>query len=235
MLKQDATYIIRPMEERDIPQAIEIDRQAFPTQWPHPTYASFKQELRNRLARYIIVSQKNESKTKATEQNNNNKSLWQKLLQIKHLFDHDHFFGEEIPPSSIEYIVGITGFWIMVDEAHITTIAVRDAYQRQGIGEWLLIALIDMAMHLNAHIVTLEVRVSNKQAQELYEKYGFKRVGTRRKYYSDNSEDALLMTTDTLTSESFQLRFQQLKQAHNHKWGKIHYNQFISDAVQRIF
>ena len=233
MLKQDTTYIIRLMEERDIPQAIEIDRQAFPTQWPHPTYASFKQELRNRLARYIVVSEINYQKPKVTMQDNS-KGIWQKLSQIKHLFDHDRFFGEEIAPSSIEYVVGITGFWIMVDEAHITTIAVRDSCQRQGIGEWLLIALIDMSIQLNAHIVTLEVRVSNKQAQGLYEKYGFKQVGLRRKYYSDNGEDALLMSTETLTSAPFQLRFKKLKQVHECKLGKIHYNQLIPDSAQRV-
>ena len=54
-VKQEIDYYIRLMQERDIPQVLEIDRESFPTQWPRPTYNSFKQELRNRLARYIVV------------------------------------------------------------------------------------------------------------------------------------------------------------------------------------
>lgn len=215
-------YIIRPMQDRDILQAIEIDREAFPTQWPHPTYASFKQELRNRLARYIVVSKQNEPKPQAVEQDTDNKGFWQRLLQLKHLFDHDRFFGEEKPRPSKEYIVGVAGFWVMVDEAHITTIGVRDAYRRRGVGEWLLISVIDMAMQLKTNMITLEVRVSNKQAQTLYNKYGFRPAGTRRGYYSDNGEDALIMTTDAITSASFQSHFQQLKQAHQHKWREFY-------------
>jgi len=213
-------YIIRRMQDRDIPQAIEIDREAFPTQWPHPTYASFKQELRNRLARYIVVAKPRE--VEETERDTDRKSFWQKLLWLKHIFDHDRFFGEEVPPPPKDYIVGIAGFWVMVDEAHITTIAIRDAYRRRGIGEWLLISIIDMAAQLKAKVITLEVRASNKQAQALYQKFGFQKVGLRRAYYTDNGEDALLMTTDPLTSVTFQSYLQQLKQAHQHRWQELY-------------
>ncbi|MFC2050298.1 ribosomal protein S18-alanine N-acetyltransferase [Chloroflexota bacterium] len=213
------SYIIRRMQDRDIPQALEIDREAFPTQWPHPTYASFKQELRNRLACYIVLTKPNESEM--IEQSSDNRKFWQKLL---HLFDHDRFFGEEIPTEK-EYIVGIAGFWVMVDEAHITTLAVRDSYRRRGVGERLLIEIIEMAVQFNVNVVTLEVRVSNKQAHELYEKYGFQKVGLRRAYYTDNGEDALLMTTDPLISNTFQSHFQQLKQSHMHRWDKLYVNE----------
>ena len=212
-------YTIRRMQDRDIPQALEIDREAFPTQWPHPTYASFKQELRNRLACYIVVTKPRESET--IEQSLGNKSFWQKLLR---LFDHDRFFGEEVT-SPKEYIVGIAGFWVMVDEAHITTLAVRGAHRRQGIGERLLIEIIEMAAQFNANVVTLETRVSNKQAQTLYEKYGLQKVGVRRAYYTDNGEDALLMTTDSLTSDTFKSHFQQLKQSHMYRWGELYVNE----------
>lgn len=215
-------YIIRPMQDRDILQAIEIDREAFPTQWPHPTYSSLKQELRNRLARYIVVSGRNETTPAAVEQRIGSKSLWQRLSQIRHFLDHDRFFGEEKPPPAKDYVIGVAGFWIMVDEAHITTIATRNAHRRQGIGEWLLISVIDVAMHLSARIITLEVRLSNKQAQALYQKYGFQKAGVRRSYYSDNGEDALLMTTDTMTSASFQSHFQQLKQEHQQRWKALY-------------
>jgi len=218
-------YIIRRMQDRDIPQALEIDREAFPTQWPHPTYASFKQELRNRLACYMVVAKP--SGIKAVKQNADDNGFWQRLL---HLFDHDRFFGEEIPSPPKEYIVGIAGFWMMVDEAHITTLAVRDAYRRQGIGERLLIQVIEMAAQLNANMVTLEARISNKQAQALYEKYEFQKVAVRRAYYTDNGEDAVLMTTDSLTSNTFQSHFQQLKQSHMHRWGELCVNELSKVA-----
>jgi len=213
-------YIIRRMQDRDIPQALEIDRDAYPTQWPHPSYTSFKQELRNRLACYMVVAKPREPET--IEQSSDNKRLWQKFL---HLFDHDHFFGEEVPQPPKEYIIGIAGFWIMVDEAHITTLAIRNTYRRRGIGERLLIQIIEMAIQLNANVVTLEARVSNRQAQALYEKYRFQKVGVRRAYYTDNGEDAVLMTTDSLTSSTFQSHFQYLKQAHQHRWEELYVNE----------
>ncbi|MBM4447245.1 MAG: ribosomal-protein-alanine N-acetyltransferase [Chloroflexi bacterium] len=219
------SYIIRRMQDGDIPQALEIDREAFPAQWPHPSYDSFKQELRNRLALYVVVVKPSE--IEATKQDTDDKGFWQKL---QHLFDHARFFGEEVSPHQKEYIVGIAGFWIMVDEAHITTLAIRNAYRRQGIGERLLIQIIEMAAQLKANVVTLEVRVSNKQAQALYEKYRFQKVGVRRAYYTDNGEDAVLMTTDSLTSSVFQSHFKQLRQANKNRWRELYVNELSKVA-----
>jgi len=213
-------YIVRGMQEKDIPQALEIDHEAFPTQWPRPSYISFKQELRNRLACYIVVAKPIENEIAA--QSSENKGFFNKL---RHLFDQERFFGEDTASMSKEYIVGIAGFWIMVNEAHITTLATRYSCRRQGIGEWLLVQIIEMAAQLHADVVTLEARVSNKQAQALYEKYGFQKVGVRRAYYTDNGEDAVIMTTDSLTSSAFQSRLQQLKQAHQHRWGVLYVNE----------
>lgn len=213
-------YIVRCMQDKDIPQAIEIDHEAFPTQWPKPSYTSFKQELRNRLACYVVVTKPAENEMAA--QNSESKGFLYKLL---HIFDQEHLFGEDITSPLKECIVGIAGFWIMVDEAHITTLATRNAYRRQGVGERLLLQIIEMASKLHADVVTLEVRVSNKQAQALYEKYGFHRVGMRRAYYTDNGEDAVIMTTDSLASNDFQSRFQHLKQSHQHRWGVFYENE----------
>lgn len=95
-------------------------------------------------------------------------------------------------------LIGFGGIWMMVDEAHITTFAIDPAWRRQRLGETLLIALIDLAMARQAIEVTLEVRLSNVAARRLYEKYGFRPVGVRPRYYSDNGEDALIMTTPSL-------------------------------------
>jgi ribosomal-protein-alanine N-acetyltransferase len=92
----------------------------------------------------------------------------------------------------------------MVDEAHISTIAAHRDWRRRGIGELLLVVMIDHAAEIGASVVTLEVRVSNLPAQMLYRKYDFEVAGRRRHYYSDNNEDALIMSTPTITSAEFQ-------------------------------
>jgi ribosomal-protein-alanine acetyltransferase len=139
---------------------------------------------------------------------------------IRQLFSQDRFFGPA--GQNREYLSGMAGIWMMVDEAHIVTIAVRKNRKNLGLGEWLLIHIIELAKQLRAKYVTLEVRVSNKTAQALYEKYGFTRAGTRRKYYSDNGEDALIMTTCELDSPAYQATLQNLKDEHRSRWSQCY-------------
>jgi ribosomal-protein-alanine N-acetyltransferase len=108
-------------------------------------------------------------------------------------------------------IVGFAGMWLLVDEAHVTTFATRRSWRRQGIGERLLMALLDLARARGAHEATLEVRPSNLPARRLYEKYGFRTVGIRPRYYSDNHEDALIMTTESLDGRSMRDRLAALR------------------------
>jgi ribosomal-protein-alanine N-acetyltransferase len=89
---------------------------------------------------------------------------------------------------------------MMVDEAHITTFAVLPAWRRQGIGARLMLAMMDLATELRARVATLEVRLSNDAARGLYARFGFRPVGIRPRYYSDNGEDALIMTSGPLES-----------------------------------
>jgi len=110
-------------------------------------------------------------------------------------------------------IVGFGGLWVMVDEAHITTFAVDPRWRRRGIGEWMLLGLLDRAEERRAREATLEVRLSNMPARRLYEKYGFRPVGIRPRYYSDNGEDALIMTTDALDSPDMRQRLARLRAA----------------------
>ncbi len=114
----------------------------------------------------------------------------------------------EPPPTPeleqlLRSIVGYAGIWVMTDEAHVTTIASHPDLRGRGVGELLLVALIHRAIDIGARWMTLEVRASNTVAQNLYRKYTFKEMGVRRRYYSDNGEDALVMWTDALDSESF--------------------------------
>jgi [ribosomal protein S18]-alanine N-acetyltransferase len=199
---------IRLMNRGDIPQVNEIDREAFPTLWPP---ANYRRELENRLAHYIVaVDDKMVRETPGGVT-----SWWQRIFRQRH--------NEKTPLVPEQYIYGFAGFWIMADEAHITNIAVRERHRREGIGQLMLISLIDLAAELKTHFVTLEVRASNIGAQNLYTKYGFVQVGVRRGYYTDNREDALLMTVaDTATSD-FQAMFQKLKLAHFNRWGMTSY------------
>ena len=203
-------YYLRQMRKEDIEQVTEIDREAFPTQWPA---ANFNSEMRNQMAHFTVAcdAEKSVSETGATASPRNNHSGL--IARLKQFFSGNHPSPNNLSSSDGHYIVGFIGSWIMADEAHITTIAVREAYRRQGIGELLLISAIELAMELKADIVTLEVRVSNTGAQKLYSKYGFTQVGLRKGYYTDNREDAIIMSTDKITSAPFQARFQQLKQA----------------------
>lgn len=105
------------------------------------------------------------------------------------------------------------GMWLMVDEAHITTFAVHPAWRRQRIGERLLLAFLDLARDRHAREATLEVRLSNLAARRLYEKYGFRPVGLRPRYYSDNNEDALIMTTEPLSDPRLRARIERLREA----------------------
>ncbi|OGO30885.1 MAG: ribosomal-protein-alanine N-acetyltransferase [Chloroflexi bacterium RBG_16_56_11] len=201
------TYSVRPMDREDLPQINEIDREAFPTQWPP---ANYRQELQNKLAHYLVVyddSRKVTPPAGLSRQCPFRLFNWLSSL-LRHRSPRD-----DSPPEVQHYIAGFSGIWLLVDEAHITNIAVRQQYQGKGIGELLLIATIDLARELKACTMTLEVRASNKVAQNLYSKYGFAQTGLRRGYYLDNREDAIIMSTDDINSDSFQAHLQQRRQA----------------------
>ena len=96
-------------------------------------------------------------------------------------------------------VTGYGGMWIILDEAHITNVAVHPNYRGMGVGEAIMKALIRTASRLKVEGMTLEVRVSNEIAQNLYKKLGFASVGVRKGYYTDNGEDALIMWKDKYT------------------------------------
>lgn len=90
-------------------------------------------------------------------------------------------------------IIGYAGMWLIVDEAHITNVAVLPEYRGQKLGELLMSSMVEHAKNRGAASMTLEVRVSNDIAKGLYEKFGFKPNGLRKNYYADTKEDALVM------------------------------------------
>jgi len=106
--------------------------------------------------------------------------------------------AEITPQDARPVIIGMAVVWIVVDEAHIATIAIHPDYRGHGYGKKLLAESLRMAMRRGATLATLEVRENNLPAQQMYGKFGFKTVGRRPHYYKDNNEDAVLMTMDKL-------------------------------------
>lgn len=181
-------YIVEPMRLRDIKQVMEIERVSFPTPWsPH----AYRHEiLENEISHYFVARQRGAKRPELNLLGRVRRSL-----------------GAGIRPA----VLGYGGFWLRGREAHISTIAVRPDWRRRGIGELLLAVMLDRATELEAETATLEVRVSNVTAQNLYQKYGFQQVGLKRRYYRDRNEDALILSTERLTSAAFQGHLQRLK------------------------
>jgi ribosomal-protein-alanine N-acetyltransferase len=211
-------YAVRPMQIEDVPQVSEIDKEAFPTQWPPP---SFRRDLNSRLIRYLVALEES-SPCRSTEVNKSKAkgNLPRLVSLISHLLKKEHSPSDEGSQNK-QNILGYASMWLMVDEAHLTSIAVRETHRQRGIGELLLISIINLAAQLKAQVVTLEVRQSNLSAQALYEKYGFTKVGMRRGYYSDDGENAVIMNTEKITSAPYQARFQELKQDYIKRWAAI--------------
>jgi len=162
---------ILPMEPGDIPQVAAIDLRSFPNPWSPNSY---DYELTQNQASHFFVAL--DAGPEAAQPSEG----WLTRLFRK---------------SSTRYVVGYVGFWFIVDEVHISTIAVHPDWRGRGVGNQLLRTALRRALELGAAEATLEVRVSNHAAQNLYRKYGFENVGERKRYYR-NGEDALLMTVN---------------------------------------
>ncbi len=135
----------------------------------------------------------------------------------EHHWSKDSFYGELSNDLAHYYsafdennnLIGYAGSWQILDEAHITTIAISPKFRRKKIGEALLHRLVEDCLKNEIKYITLEVRVSNIAAIKLYEKYAFKSLGTRKGYYQNNNEDALIMWTENIFWDKFKLRYQE--------------------------
>ena len=190
-------FCVEPMTPQDVQAVMEIEIVAFSAPWSARAY---DYELRyNDSAHYYVVRSPDDQMNFASIEPG---SFLKRLFRRK---------PSTVTDPSTKPLLGYGGFWMMVDEAHISTIASHPHWRRCGIGELLLLAMIDGAAENGANGVTLEVRVSNAGAQALYRKYGFEITGMRKRYYSDNNEDALIMTTPLITTIEYQLKLQGLK------------------------
>ncbi len=121
---------------------------------------------------------------------------------------------------SPQYLAGMVGLWFVMGEAHVVIIGNRPGDRRKGIGELLLVAAIEASIARGARVVTLEVRGSNQVARALYQKYSFREVGVRKRYYADNNEDAVIMTTPPIQGDEYREHFLKQVGEHELKWGE---------------
>jgi ribosomal-protein-alanine N-acetyltransferase len=189
-------FLVEQMRLEDVSEVSRVEHRCFTNPWPESAY---RRELRNPEGNFYIVLRQIEQSTRATAETEPRGRL--SLLPL---------IRKSERPST-HPIVGFSGMWFLYDESHVTTIGVTPELRGHGLGEVLLVSLFDEALRRNAQWVTLEVRVSNASAQALYEKYGFTRQGVRRRYYSDNGEDAYIMWSPSLHDPDYLTTFQRLK------------------------
>ncbi|RLC60725.1 MAG: ribosomal-protein-alanine N-acetyltransferase [Chloroflexota bacterium] len=192
MMRQSLPYTIRPMEPGDVPTVAAIERLSFPTPWPA---SAFLHELSHgtRSFYYVLL------KPGASEAVSSGRG-WRRWLR--------GVIG--LPGES--RVIGYMGFRLKSAEtAHISTIAVHPDWRGRGLGELLLLTAIESILELGISKVSLEVRASNKVAQNLYRKYGFRFRGVRRLYYRDG-EDAWLMGVE-VSGDAYRARLTGLRQA----------------------
>ena len=195
-------YKIEPMRLRDIPEVIDIERDSFSMTWPANSY---KRELEhNRMARYVVMRYEPAPGEPAFARRARETRPFP-LSLLPSPFERPAGEPEDAP------VVGYGGLWLMVDEAHVTSVAVRPEFRGRGLGQLLMLALFELALQKRARWVTLEVRVSNTGAQALYKKLGFREAGIRPRYYTDNNEDAVIMWSEELTTPEFRARHAELK------------------------
>jgi ribosomal-protein-alanine N-acetyltransferase len=183
----------------DVPAVAALEKGVFPLPW---SARVFEYELRhNPMAYFVVVRPRKVGMIQEQATSLATKARGQ----------------PEQEPSSLG-MLGYGGFWFIAGEAHICTLAVHPDWRGRGLGELVLVHLIDHATETDAAVLTLEVRASNAVAQNMYRKYGFAQTGVGKRYYTDNGEDAVIMATDLISSASFQRQFQSLKAA---LWRKL--------------
>jgi len=193
------------MRLEDIQEGVQIERQSFSSTWPASAYRRELEE--NRMARYLVV--------RYTPAPGETVRRPEPLPETRRPFPFSLLAPfQSIPPlpQRESIVAGYAGLWLMVDEAHITSIAVRPDFRGLGLGTLLMLGVAQAARQLGGRWLTLEVRVSNTVAQQLYRKFGFREAGVRRRYYTDNNEDALIMWSEEISSPPLLARLAAIRQ-----------------------
>ena len=219
-MTQPVPVYLRRLQKEDITEVVEIEREAFSPVW---VTSPFKRDLSNKRACYLVACLESSGdvapplEPQPEEEENSGRS-W--LSRVAGRLGLGGSASEPLPKDNYA-IAGYVSVWYQGDEAHITEIAVRETLRGKGIGELLLIGSLRAAIEYGSNVMTLEARVSNFIAQRLYEKYSFKSVGIRKGYYSDNREDAVIMTTTPIGTGEYLRMFRELQETWESRWGPI--------------
>jgi len=215
----EPVYRLDIMTQDDVPEVSRVERRCFANPWPTSAY---RRELQNPAQNYYVVLRAMQAGAQAGPGPANGRSAAlagqsemsprgavprRSLLSIGRGRQQE---GNGQEPSAI---IGFAGMWLAFDEAHVTTIGVDPLHQGLGLGELLLLCMFDEAVARGANWLTLEVRVTNAAAQALYRKYGFTDQGTRKRYYSDNNEDALIMWSPPLDELEYRAEVESRRDA----------------------
>ena len=217
---QPVPVYLRRLQKEDITEVVEIEREAFSPVW---VTSPFKRDLSNKRACYLVACLESSGDVAPPpepqpEEEENSERSW--LSRVAGRLGLGGSAPEPLPEDDYA-IAGYVSVWYQGDEAHITEIAVRETLRGNGIGELLLIGSLRAAVEYGSHVMTLEARVSNFIAQRLYEKYSFKSVGIRKGYYSDNREDAVIMTTTPIGTGEYGWMFRKLQETWESRWGPL--------------
>lgn len=202
-------YRLDIMTQDDVPEVSRVERRCFANPWPTSAY---RRELQNPAQNYYIVLRETQDNTLPSSNHNADAPRLQqadgatsivKSVPRRALLPIGLGRRQAINGSQRVSVIGFAGMWLAFDEAHVTTVGVDPLHRGNGLGELLLLCMFDEAIARGANWLTLEVRVTNSAAQALYKKYGFTTHGTRKRYYSDNNEDALIMWSRALSETEF--------------------------------
>jgi ribosomal-protein-alanine N-acetyltransferase len=177
-------YALEAMRLDDVPTVAIIEKQVFATPW---SAEAFLQELTFHAAStYLVLRYTDEG-------------------ALRQRFAPRPWSG-----SQNQGLLGYGGIWLVMEQAHVSTLAVRPVWRGRGLGELLFASLIEQAISGQSDELTLEVRVSNQTAQNLYAKYGLEVRGRRPRYYPDNQEDAWIMSSPPLQTPTYRTAFTDL-------------------------
>ena len=229
-MQESLPVSVRRLRVDDIDQVVAIEKEAFSPLW---VSSSFKRDINNRRANYLVacfdegvspeeILAEFDADQSAPDENQRPPKLLSRVL--------GRFgFSTSIEPPTADDAFNIAGYvsvWYQGEEAHITEIAVKETLRGRGVGELLLIGSLKAAIEYGSKVITLEARISNFIAHRLYQKYSFKSVGIRKAYYSDNREDAVIMTTSPINTSEYETLFVGLQSAYQSRWGRMNIDEY---------
>mgnify|MGYP000091293974 FL=1 len=229
-MQEPLPVTVRRLRVEDIDQVIAIEKEAFSPLW---VSSSFKRDINNKRANYLVacfdedvppeeILAEIDADQSGQEEEPQPPKLWSRVLGK---FGFSPLDDPEERGGAFD-VAGYVSVWYQGDEAHITEIAVKETLRGRGVGELLLIGSLKAAIEYGSKVMTLEARVSNFIAHRLYQKYSFKSVGIRKAYYSDNREDAVIMTTTPIDTPEYDTLFTSLQSTYQTRWGRMYIDEY---------